>query len=110
LPTELLFYGGVEVSGNKILLKDNDTRILLDFGKGFSRRAKYFEEYLIAADGANSGIRRRLGIDVDGPGVLYHTITAIVEADLTPALRGRRVDIARTCSARGRTPSYYWRA
>jgi putative polyketide hydroxylase len=44
---------------------------------------------------ANSSIRRRLGIDVDGPGVLYHhLITAIVEADLTPALRGRRVDIA----------------
>jgi putative polyketide hydroxylase len=51
-------------------------------------------DYLIAADGANSPIRRRLGIDVDGPGILYHTITAMVEADLTPALRGRRVDIA----------------
>jgi putative polyketide hydroxylase len=51
-------------------------------------------DYLIAADGANSSIRRRLSIDVDGPGVLYHTITAMVEADLTPALRGRRVDIA----------------
>jgi putative polyketide hydroxylase len=51
-------------------------------------------DYLIAADGAKSSIRRRLGIDVDGPGVLYHTITVIVEADLTPALRGRRVDIA----------------
>lgn len=35
-----------EVGGNKILLTDNDTSILLDFGKGFSRRAKYFEEYL----------------------------------------------------------------
>jgi hypothetical protein len=57
LPIELLFYGGVEVSGNKILLKDNDTRILLDFDKGFSRQAKYFEEYLIAADEANSSIR-----------------------------------------------------
>ena len=31
---------------NKILLDDNDTRILLDFGKGFCRTAKYFEEYL----------------------------------------------------------------
>jgi putative polyketide hydroxylase len=51
-------------------------------------------DYLIAADGANSSIRRRLGIKVDGPGVLYHTITAMVEADLTSALRGRRVDIA----------------
>ena len=29
-----------------MLLDDNDTRILLDFGKGFSRTAKYFEEYL----------------------------------------------------------------
>jgi putative polyketide hydroxylase len=51
-------------------------------------------DYLIAADGANSSIRRRLGIEVEGLGVLYHTITAMVEADLTPALHGRRVDIA----------------
>lgn len=35
-----------EVGGNKILLDDNGTRIFLDFGKGFSRRTKYFEEYL----------------------------------------------------------------
>jgi len=35
-----------EVGGNKILLSDKDTSIFLDFGKGFSRRAKYFEEYL----------------------------------------------------------------
>jgi ribonuclease J len=47
LPTHITFYGGVnEVGGNKILLRDNDTSIFLDFGKGFSRRAKYFEEYL----------------------------------------------------------------
>lgn len=45
--TRLVFYGGVnEVGGNKILLTDKDTSILLDFGKGFSRRARYFEEYL----------------------------------------------------------------
>ena len=45
--TTITFYGGVnEVGGNKILLRDQDTSILLDFGKGFSRRAKYFEEYL----------------------------------------------------------------
>lgn len=44
---KLTFYGGVdEVGGNKILLDDKGTRIFLDFGKGFSRRAKYFEEYL----------------------------------------------------------------
>lgn len=45
--TRLVFYGGVnEVGGNKILLTDKDTSILLDFGKGFSRRERYFEEYL----------------------------------------------------------------
>lgn len=44
---KLTFFGGVEeVGGNKILLDDNGTRIFLDFGKGFSRRAKFFEEYL----------------------------------------------------------------
>ena len=39
--------GGVgEIGGNKILLTDKDASIFLDFGRGFSRRAKYFEEYL----------------------------------------------------------------
>jgi putative polyketide hydroxylase len=51
-------------------------------------------DYLIAADGNNSQIRRRLGIGVDGPGPLFTTITAIVEADLNPALRGRKVSVA----------------
>ncbi len=51
-------------------------------------------DYVIAADGANSSIRQSLKIDVDGPGIMYHTITAMVEADLTDALGGRRVDIA----------------
>jgi len=44
---KLTFYGGVnEIGGNKILLEDKDTKIFLDFGKAFSRRAKFFEEYI----------------------------------------------------------------
>ena len=47
LLTSLTFYGGVnEIGGNKILLEDKDTRVFLDFGKGFSRRAKFFEEFI----------------------------------------------------------------
>ena len=43
----LRFYGGIEeIGGNKILLEDNDTKIFLDFGMSFSRREKYFEEFL----------------------------------------------------------------
>lgn len=45
--TNLIFYGGVnEIGGNKILLEDKGTKVFLDFGKSFSRREKYFEEYL----------------------------------------------------------------
>lgn len=45
--TGLTFYGGVnEIGGNKILLEDKDTRVFLDFGKSFSRRAKFFEEHI----------------------------------------------------------------
>lgn len=45
--TSLTFYGGVnEIGGNKILLEDKDTKVFLDFGKSFSRRARFFEEYL----------------------------------------------------------------
>ncbi len=45
--TSLTFFGGVnEIGGNKILLQDKDTRVFLDFGKGFSRRAKFFEEFI----------------------------------------------------------------
>lgn len=45
--TNLTFYGGVnEIGGNKILLEDKDTKVFLDFGKGFSRRGKFFEEYI----------------------------------------------------------------
>jgi len=41
--TSFIFYGGVnEIGGNKILLKDRDTRILLDFGMSFSLRYQYY--------------------------------------------------------------------
>ncbi len=51
-------------------------------------------DYLVGADGWTSPVRTALGIEVDGPGALFHTVTAIVEADLTPATRGRDVTIA----------------
>ena len=45
--TSLIFYGGVnEIGGNKTLLEDKDAKVFLDFGKSFSRRAKFFEEYI----------------------------------------------------------------
>ena len=50
--------------------------------------------YVIAADGASSGIRAWLGIESNGPGVLFETVTAMADADLRAAVRGRRIGIA----------------
>ncbi|RCH66770.1 monooxygenase [Streptomyces sp. SDr-06] len=50
-------------------------------------------DYAIAADGSKSGIRASLGIETDGPGVLFHTISALVHADLSAAVRGRDIGI-----------------
>ena len=37
------FYGGVnEIGGNKILLEDSDTKVLLDFGMSFALRSQYY--------------------------------------------------------------------
>ncbi len=45
--TKITFYGGVnEIGGNKILLEDQDTKLLLDFGMSFSQNQKYFTEFM----------------------------------------------------------------
>jgi len=55
----LTCYGGVgEIGGNKFLLEDKDTKVLLDFGAGFSEGKRYFE----------SGIEPRA---VNGAGDLF---------------------------------------
>ncbi|MEW1736172.1 FAD-dependent oxidoreductase [Nocardia beijingensis] len=51
-------------------------------------------DYLVAADGNRAGIRHRLGIGADGPGVLGHAAHFLFDADLDEALRGRRFLLA----------------
>ena len=44
---EVICYGGVgEIGGNKILLRDSGSSIMLDFGKSFSAEGRYFDEFL----------------------------------------------------------------
>lgn len=44
---KITLYGGVaEVGGNKILVEDNKTRILLDFGISMGYESNYFSEFL----------------------------------------------------------------
>jgi putative polyketide hydroxylase len=70
--------------GVTAVVKDRRTGAVSDIGS----------RYLVAADGGHSGIRQSLGIEVDGPGPLFTTMTAMVNADLRPALRGRTASIA----------------
>jgi len=42
---KITFYGGVgEIGGNKFLVEDTDTKILLDFGMNFSERSRFYSE------------------------------------------------------------------
>jgi putative polyketide hydroxylase len=50
--------------------------------------------YLVGADGFASPVRKQLGVGTDGPGPFFQTLTAMVDADLRPALGGRRLSIA----------------
>ncbi|GLW63940.1 FAD-dependent oxidoreductase [Actinomadura rubrobrunea] len=50
-------------------------------------------DYMIAADGADSPVRRRLGIAKPGPGVLGETVTLAFEADLSRHVRGRSIAV-----------------
>ena len=48
-PATLTFHGGVnEIGGNKIILEDGDTRVLLDFGMSFSKRDQYYSFPLLS--------------------------------------------------------------
>ena len=59
VPPRLTCYGGVgEIGGNKFLLEDGGTKVLLDFGTGFNDGSEYFE----------SGIEPRT---VNGAGDLF---------------------------------------
>lgn len=50
---ELTIFGGInEIGGNKILLEEDDRRLLLDFGFPYGRHKLFYEEYLKPRAGA----------------------------------------------------------
>ena len=70
---EVTFYGGVdEIGGNKILLDDQGTKLFLDFGMSFSRRGKYFEEFLNPRTANGIGDFLEMGLLPNLPGI-YRT-------------------------------------
>lgn len=68
-------YGAVgEIGGNKILLEDSGSAILLDFGKSFSGESLYFDEYLKPR--TNSALRDLLALGLLPPveGIYRHDL------------------------------------
>ena len=49
--------------------------------------------YLVAADGAHSSIRERLGIRMHGHGVFSNSVTIYFRGDVAPLLRGRNLSV-----------------
>jgi mRNA degradation ribonuclease J1/J2 len=48
VPATITVYGGAgTIGGNKILLEDQDTSVMFDFGTSFDARFKYFEQFLV---------------------------------------------------------------
>ncbi|WP_037345692.1 FAD-dependent monooxygenase [Sciscionella sediminilitoris] len=72
--------------------EDGVTAVLESGGEKTTVRAAY----LLACDGDRSPIRERLGIHRSGPGVLAHQLGVLFRADLSEALRGRRIRICLT--------------
>jgi len=67
--TELTFYGGVgEIGGNKIMVEDQGTKLLFDFGMSFGKRSRFFEEFLTprTANGIGDFLAMGLIPDVEG--------------------------------------------
>ncbi|WP_030420257.1 FAD-dependent oxidoreductase [Streptomyces sp. SCSIO 75703] len=60
-----------------------------DLATGASSRIR--ADYVIAADGSRSPLRAMLGIGAHGRGTLTDLVSFFFEADLTEALRGRRI-------------------
>jgi ribonuclease J len=66
--TSVTFHGGVnEIGGNKILIEDKGTKILLDFGMSYGERAKFYSEPWLSPRGENGLLE--FGILPNVPGI-----------------------------------------
>ncbi len=78
---EVTVYGGAsEIGGNKILLKENDARIFLDFGISFKKTSEFFEFPLLQP--ANIDDLLKTGLIPELRGLYrYHDHDAVYGAD-----------------------------
>ncbi|MFF7468861.1 FAD-dependent monooxygenase [Streptomyces sp. NPDC008092] len=84
-PTLLAAAGGEVRFGTELVGLEEDAEgvlaVLADGADGEETRVR--ARYVVAADGANSSVRERLGIATTGPGALGDYTTVVFDADLT---------------------------
>lgn len=83
--------------GTELVSLDTDapdavTAVVRDLGSG--ERYRIRADHLVAADGHRAGVRHRLDVGAQGPGVLIDVANVVFDADLTDTLRGRRFLLA----------------
>jgi ribonuclease J len=65
--TKVTILGGVaEIGGNKILVEDRNTRLLLDFGMSLTSRSRYFSDPYLSPRSVNSLLELGIIPSVDG--------------------------------------------
>lgn len=83
--------GDVEFNTECIdLEQDADHVIATLHNRNSGSKTTVHATYLIAADGANSPIRRRLGVRTTGAGTLGYLLSILFHADLSELVRGRK--------------------
>ena len=71
--TSITFHGGVnDIGGNKFLLEDKGTTILMDFGMSFGDEGKFFSQFMGARTSNSLADYFALGILPNIPG-MYRT-------------------------------------
>ncbi len=71
--------------------EDGVTSVIRPRGGGEEQTVR--SAYLVAADGAHSGIRRRLGIETVGRGAFADCVTIYFKADMRDLIRGRALSV-----------------
>lgn len=74
--------------------EQNDAGVTATFlDRASGNKSVVLAEYLIGADGANSRVRQRVGIQTTGSGLLGRLINVLFEADLSEFVKGREFSI-----------------
>ena len=74
--TSITFHGGVnDIGGNKFLVEDKGTRILMDFGMSFTDEGKFFSQFMNARTSNSLADLFELGILPNIPGMYRRDYT-----------------------------------